>query len=68
MKVYVVMDDRFPDPEAVFSKKKHAIKYANHVVGHESHFSVYRFKVQDKSKVDYESVLGERIVTNPSSY
>jgi len=68
VKVYVVMDDRFPDPEAVFSKKKHAVEYAQAITPRQEHIKVYRHKVHDKRLFDFESPQGERIVTNPSSY
>lgn len=67
MKVYVVMDDRFPDPEGVFLKRKHALKFVRNNPWCAPHLMVFKFKPTKKS---WKAGLGggERVVTDPSSY
>lgn len=66
MKVYVVVvTPDFSDPEAVFAKKKHAIRFLTD--NPEAPLRVYKYKVRTKYDPN-ELCGGERVVTDPSSY
>lgn len=66
VKVYVVTTTPdFSDPEAVFAKKKHALRFL--ADNPQAPITVYKYKVRTKYD-PYEPSGGERVVTDPSSY